>query len=253
MDESLCDLSFYMCGLTELQEIRNKFQANLREWFDIAHSLVAIASIGSLQVAEESSINDHPYSFHVPVQTTLGVSLASINQIKYSKILEIYIDHKLAITELVFGRIIQLWYDFLNQLTEYLLKRSLAGSDDYPKIQGLISEFKSSDVQKIIQQFDRISAIKKISKIENYLEQKIDNEYRERITTAITVRNLLEHNQGVIRDSDLSKMKSTSIKLINESCQEQDFLIGEKVEITIYEVFRLKQAFYHASKQLIPN
>ncbi|MBD2536921.1 hypothetical protein H6G97_50005 [Nostoc flagelliforme FACHB-838] len=177
-----------------------------------------------------------------------------MNELQYSKMFEIYDTHKTAISELVFLRIIQVWYEFINQLVEHLVKERLAGCKNYPKIQILMSKITSKDeIPKIIEKFDRTSNIKKLTEIENYLERKIDEEYRERIKLAITVRNLLEHNQGVIRESDLKLVASTSIKLINQSCQEQDFLIGEKVEITIYEVFRLKQAFYHASKQLIPN
>ncbi len=48
-------------------------------------------------------------------------------------------------------------------------------------------------------------------------------------------------------------MGSNSLKLINKSCQEQDYLAGEKVLITIYELFRLKQVFYNAAKNLIPD
>jgi hypothetical protein len=76
---------------------------------------------------------------------------------------------------------------------------------------------------------------------------------KQQIKKAIIVRNLLEHNHGIVRDKDRAQTGTNSIKLIDESCQEKDFKTDEKVQITIYELFRLKQVLYHAAKELIPD
>ncbi|MGF1938142.1 MAG: hypothetical protein RM347_027935 [Nostoc sp. ChiQUE02] len=244
-----------MCDFTELQTIRNNFRDDLTQWFDIAHTLVALASLGSDTVFENLDINP-VYSFRVPIKTSLGLSLASINDLKYSKMGEIYLNHKLAIPELIFERLIQLWYKFLNQIVEQLVKESLAGSQNYPEIEKLIIKSKGKEeiIKLICKEFEfDIKNIKKTKKIENYLGQKIDAAHHQNITVAIILRNLLEHNKGIIRENDLNSLNSNSIKLINDSCQEQNFLLGEKVKITIYEVYKLKNLPYHISKQLIPD
>lgn len=155
-----------MCGFTELQTIRNNFRDDLRQWFDIAHTLVALASLGTGTVLENLDINQ-VYSFHIPINTSLGLTLASINDLKYSRMCEIYLNHKLAITELVFERLIQIWYDFLNQIVEQLVKESLAGNQNYPEIEKLITKFdgKQEIIKSICKNFDfNIKNIEKIKK-----------------------------------------------------------------------------------------
>lgn len=136
-----------MCDFGELQTIRDNFQDDLKQWFDIAHTLVALASLGSDTVFD-NFYTDPVYSFHIPIHTSLGLTLASINDLKYSKMYEIYLNNKLAIPELIFERLIQLWYDFVNQIVEELVKLSLAGDQNYPEIKNLI--IKSKDKNEII-------------------------------------------------------------------------------------------------------
>lgn len=241
-----------MCSSSELQTLCIKFQSELRTWFNIAHSLVAIADLGYDKIEEQIVIDDIDYTFSVPITTTFGISFATLNKLPYSKILGIYLEHKQAIVELVFGRIVQIWYDFLNRMYEQILKETFAGVKTYTGIQDLVNGKNVEDIDKMVKEFDlRTGGVRKIEKMETYLDKKIDDDYKQRITVCITVRNLLEHNQGFIRQSDLDNLESQSIKLINLSFQEQDFLVSERVEITIYELFRLKQCFYYASKQLI--
>ncbi|OUL27061.1 hypothetical protein BV378_10270 [Nostoc sp. RF31YmG] len=244
-----------MSSLTELQNIRNKFQFDLREWFNKAHSFVAITSLGIDIVQDEINTHNSFYSFAVPISTSLGESLAEISKLQYSEMFAIYLTHKEVITELFYGRIIQLWYDFLNQIIEQLVRVSFIDSSKYPKLHEKISFIKTIDenIKIIRRNFDNSSGVDKIDKVEEYLGQKIDENLRQLIKVAITVRNLLEHNQGVIRDRDLNVLNITAIELINESCQEQDYFIDQKVRISIYEVYRLKNIFYHTSNQLIPN
>ncbi len=74
------------------------------------------------------------YVFAVPVSTSVGLSFATINNLEYSKIFEIYFNHQGVIAELVYGRIIQRWYDFLNQIIEEIVKESITGIKNYPNI-----------------------------------------------------------------------------------------------------------------------
>jgi len=250
-----------MNDLTELINIRDKFQASLRDWFDIAHALIATTSIGAETVIGYMQSNpDASYSFAVPVIINEDQSFASINKLSYEEIFKRYFSHKGAITELVYGRIVQQWYDFLNQIIEQVVKDHITGVKIYPKIPKVEVKLDFStenileEVPRLIKEsFDFKKNYEKTKLLEDCLEQKIDENLKKEIKKAIIVRNILEHNQGFIRNKDLKDTGSNSIKLINSSCQEQDWKSGEKIEITIYELYRLKNLFYHISKQLIPD
>ncbi|MGI8499956.1 MAG: hypothetical protein ACR2LR_02285 [Hassallia sp.] len=247
--------------LIELKKIRDYFQNDLREWFDIAHTLIAITSLGSWKVIEYMQSNsDASYSFAVPIAVNGSLNLASLNKLSYEKMFQTYHNHKGAIAELVYERLIQRWYDFLSQIIEQIVKYHITGVKSYPKIPKVKIEVNFSD-DKFLEQFPTLikdsfdfqKNIEKTKLIEDCLEQKIDDEFKQQIKKAIITRNLLEHSQGIIRTKDTKDLGINSIKLIDDHCVEKEFKVGERVEITIYELFRLKQAFYNTSKILIPE
>ncbi len=177
---------------------------------------------------------------------------------KYQKIFEICFNNKGAIAELIYGRIVQQWYDLLNKIIEQIVKEHLAGIKSYPKIPTVKVELDFNienfleEVPKLAREnFDFTKAVEKTKVIETSLEQNLDEELKQQIKKTIIVRNLLEHNQGIVRDKDRKQTGTNSIKLIDNSCQEKDFQTDEKVEITIYKLFRIKQVFDRAAKKLI--
>lgn len=250
-----------MNELTELIKIRTNFQASVKNWFDIAHALIATTSIGADTVIEYMQSNpDACYSFAVPININERQTFATISKLSYQEIIQRYLSHKGAITELVYGRIIQQWYDFLNQIIEQVVKDHITGVKIYSKIPKVDIKLDFStesileEVPRLIKEsFDFKKSHEKTKLLEDCLGQKIDENLKKEIKKAIIVRNTLEHNQGIIRNKDINDTGSNSIKLIDSSHKEQDLECGDKIEITIYELYRLRNVFYHGSKQLVPD
>lgn len=245
--------------MTKLQKICNAFKERLKTWFDVAHSLLAISEIGADQVSEDlQSDPDADYSFSFPTYIDGEPNIINLSTLEYVKMDETYHRHKGAITELVYERIIQEYYHFLNQIIEQIVKEHITGIKLYPNIPKLqISvNFSNQDILAEIptlirESFDFVKNVDKISKIEKCLGKKLDDDWKKEIKKAIIVRNLLEHNQGIIRDRDIKDFGNSSIQLLDNSGIKKDFQEGDKVEITIYELFKLKQVFQHTSKGLI--
>ncbi|MFN6034459.1 MAG: hypothetical protein ACK48B_10535, partial [Dolichospermum sp.] len=52
------DFCIIMSDLIELKKIRDDFQNDLRDWFDIAHSLIAITSTGVDEISKEHLLSN---------------------------------------------------------------------------------------------------------------------------------------------------------------------------------------------------
>lgn len=256
------DFCIIMSDLIELKKIRDDFQNDLRDWFDIAHSLIAITSTGVDEISKEHLLSNPEagYSFPVPISINGSPTLVSLNKLSYGEMFRIYKDHKGVIAELIYERIIQRWYDFLNQIIEQIVKYHITGIKSYiniPKVEIKVDFTQDNLLQQlpslIKERFEFKKNIEKTGLIEKCLEQNIDNELKQQIKKAIITRNLLEHSQGIIREQDTKELGSNNIKLIGADCKEKDFKVGDRVEITIYGLFKLKQVFYHTSKILIPE
>jgi hypothetical protein len=121
--------------MTELSTIRDNFQDDLKDLFNMAHAFIATTEIGATKIIDTLRESpDASYAFAIPFATTDGVALANINQLEHAKIFEIYFHNKGVIAELFYVQIIQRWYDFLNQVVEQIVKEHLAGTKRYPKI-----------------------------------------------------------------------------------------------------------------------
>ncbi|MDM3846525.1 MAG: hypothetical protein PT116_16175 [Aphanizomenon gracile PMC638.10] len=247
-----------MTELIELNKIRNDFQTAVKEWFDIAQTFITIAKLGVLSMDIKSS------NLVIPKYLNESLNFVTFNKLSDGEMLVTYCNHNGAIAELIYGRMLQRWYNFLNQIMEQIVKYHFASVKSYPNIYNINNKVKidfsqdnlSEKLPDFIRRFDyKITNIEKIKVIEECLKQNIDAELKQEIKKAIITRNLLEHNQGIIRKTDIEGLGSNSIKLFVDEgsieIQEKDFTEGERVEITIYEIFRLKETLYNTSKILI--
>lgn len=250
-----------MSELIELKNIRDSFQQDLRDWFDVGHSLIATTLFGIDKIKEYTLSNpEASYSFNVPISFKNRKISAKINTLNLQEVAEIYYSHKGAITELIYGRFIQKWYDFLNQIIEQVTRYHITSVKNYsnlPKIELKLDLFNDNLLEEVPKlswlKFDSYKGVDKTKEIEKILSKKLEDNLSYEIKKSIIVRNLLEHRQGIIQDKDISGTGKKSIKLIDAFGEEKEFNSGDKVEITISEIFRLKQVFYNAAKSLIPD
>ncbi|MBE9249425.1 hypothetical protein IQ226_09645 [Dolichospermum sp. LEGE 00240] len=246
-----------MRELIELGKIRDDFQKDLRDWVDIAHTFIEFAKRGMSNMNSNASSD-----LKIFTHEDKSLKLETLNRLSYNDMILIYVNHKGAIAELIYGRMLQRWYNFLNQIIEQIVKYHFANVKSYPNIYNINKikiDFSQDDLSEklpdFINRFDKINNIDKIEVVEQCLKQNIDEELKQEIKKAIITRNLLEHNQGIIRKKDIEGLGSNSIKLFVDEgsipIQEKDFTEGERVEITIYEIFCLKETLYNTSKILI--
>jgi hypothetical protein len=246
-----------------MKKIRDCFQQELVESLQIAHSLIAISSLGEEPLLENMKKNpESGHQFAIPIPGAMGIEIAKLNFMTWKDIFATYHAHKAAIHELVHAQMVQKWYDFLNQLFEKVVKDHFSGVKSYPKVPQLkvTIDFSIDNSTTLIQNiperarewFDFIKAEEKINKIEKILGIQIDQQLKSSIKKHIIVRNILEHNNGVIRDRDVKDLGSQVINLFDDSATDKDFKVGDRVKITFYELLRIRHDFHKAASIMIP-
>jgi hypothetical protein len=250
-----------MSDLIELKEIRDDFHNDLRYWFNIGHTLIGMKKIAFVEMMKEEKLDEKKVTLAIPTNENGILKLDILSELTYQQMLETCFSNPDPIVELVYERIIQRYYDFLSQIMEQIVKYHITGIESYkniPKIEIKLDFSKSKDhfleqfPVLIKNSFDFRKNIEKTELIEKCLEKKIDEELKQEIKKAIITRNLLEHSHGIIREQDVKSLGRNSIKLIDDHCVEKEFKLGEKVEITIYEIFSLNHILYSTSNILIP-
>ena len=246
-----------------MQEIRARFQQELVESLQIAHSLIAISSLGEEPLLENMRKNpESGYKFVMPIPASMEIGILNLSFMTWGDIYSIYDAHKAAIPELVHAQMVEKWYDFLNQLFEKIVIDHFSGVKSYPKVPELkvTIDFSIDNSTTLIENiperarewFDFIKADKKIGKIEKLLGIRIDQQLKSDIKKHIVVRNLLEHNKGVIRCRDVNELGNQVINLIDDSATSKDFKVGDRVKITFYELLRIRDDFHKAASIMIP-
>ncbi|MCT7979760.1 hypothetical protein [Laspinema olomoucense] len=244
-----------------MKNIRDLFQADLDRSLKLAKSLVALEIFGENQL-EKLIKNDPEHKISMGVGTSLH---PDIEKVLTKDLLTELQSNPGIVQEIVHGYLIQVWYEFLGQIFQAILHEHFCGPNDYSKLPKInvqldlaisnSSNIVSNIEEKAANWFEHEKNHEKINKIEKYLEISIDENLKQRIKKYIIVRNVIQHNRGVLRDQDLETLgrKGGNITLINDSQQHQAYTAGERVMISYWEVEALKNDLYEASNQLIPG
>ena len=250
--------------MQQMQEIRNSFQEDIEESVKVAHALLAIASIGEMEITNKTCEEQNSsYQFVAPCTQSGLVNLEVFSSVTYKDIIGIYFNHKGALPELVHAQLIQKWYGFLNQLVEQMVYDHVSGVRLYPKIRNkkvelnleVVERNNLVQIQEISRRFreafDFEKGYEKLAQVANWLNIEVDKDLKDSIKKHIIVRNLLQHNHGCIRDSNLKELGKASIQLIDESINIKEFKVEERVKISIYELFRVWEDFHKVADTLI--
>ena len=73
---------------------------------------------------------------------------------------------------------------------------------------------------------------------------------KERIKKHIIVRNIFQHNEGVIREYDIKKMGNRPINVLGPDVEPMEYGVGTLPNITYWELERLCSDFSDAAKIL---
>lgn len=243
-----------------MKNIRDSFQADLDRWLRLAKSLVALEIFGEDQL-EKLIKNDPEHKISMGVGTPPPPDRKKV--LAKDLLTELQSNHGI-VQEIVHGYLIQIWYEFLRKIFEKILEEHFSGQRYYPNAPNIkiglnFAEDDDSNIISNIQKkasksFDFIDNDEKMGKIAKSLKTKINQGLQDRIIKHIIVRNVIQHNRGVLRDEDLQKLgcQGGNISLIDDQNKPKQYKQGDRVVISYWEVEALKNDLYEASNQLIP-
>lgn len=247
-----------------MQEIRDTFQKELDELLLLAKGFIALINFGKFYL-EQFDPNTE-FSVHVRHESPLLPSVTS-ELVNFGDILNIYGHNQNAIEEMIHTQSVQKWHDFLGKVYEQILIEQLGGKKSYAALNNVsikkidLSTAEANNIITKVQEsalssFNFEPADKRLDTIITALERKktIPNELKKAIQKHITVRNVFQHNNGVLRTDDIKKWDkgATEITLLDKDAIPEQKKAGDALIITYWELEAVKQDFYQAASLLIP-
>jgi hypothetical protein len=233
----------------ELKKICEEVENDLTEWFQVALTLESIITLGHNLIIKDMTddIDTSITCFKYSLKTTTGQYID--NQLSFKQVIEGYSNYNSIIVELVFLRIVQHWYDFLNKIIELVVKEHISGVKIYKDIPitnvafDLNNFCSTEDLPELIKDsFDKnIKNIDKTKKITKCLGVTLDNDSQQCIKKAIIVRNLLEHNKGIVRQKDLNDLGGQLFLIYNGELKQ--YGVNARVVLTTSDLYDLVVVF----------
>ena len=169
----------------------------------------------------------------------------------HQKIHDELIENRNLVLSLYFGEIIQLWYDYLMDIYKELLLWNIYSDGHFiiqsenikvdlslPKEQLI-----NSIIEGAVRNFDFLPANEKLTRVKKALSRSDDewhvgDEYIKSIRINILIRNIMQHNLGIISEDD--------IKALGCGFFEEDYgdsivkkSVGMKISRTPYDIEKL--------------
>lgn len=165
------------------------------------------------------------------------------------------------IFEIYLSKIIQLWFDFLEDLYKYALTNNLYHKGRYSvpteklKIDLSISseEIKKEIIDKAVENFSFLSAKEKLSRIKKIYNMKTelhDNKDINLININIQIRNIIQHNMGIIQKSDLDILGVNEIEEDEGISKKVLKKEGDKILRTPFDIENLVEAMINSANKI---
>lgn len=245
-----------------LSAIALKFALNLALSNHMAHSLTALVRWGEMVL--KAHLDRYP-------EATFAVGIGHPETAKVSTtprpvrlLLEVFSQRDTVTNELMHAQVIQYWQDFLDALLLELARRHFTGSRTYPGL-GTIQlrlDCRQVDhsclvdqvVERAAREFAFMEAMDKLRLAAKALGVCIPQELTRAIKKDVTVRNVLQHNDGILRDEDLKRLglKGAGLPLLDKSGQERRHHAGDRVAISFWELLLTCADLLDAARLLIP-
>lgn len=244
-----------------MQLIRDDFHASIRTEIEVALGLYFVLNVGRVQYAQIA--NSYPNSRAFvgsgnPISNPRTIAFAPTHS---------FVSNTLAAQpNLVFegfhASIVQHWFDFLLKVYTFCAGEAISGvrhrnipdidiAYNFERAPGVSLE--TSLVIACREAFDFKQADEKLRVVRTALGvdlQGVQSEVRV-IKENIIIRNMIQHNKGIIRDEDLRRLGANSI-----SCDEGNAVIqkvaGDRVQRTAYDLEACVTAMMTVSSVLVP-
>lgn len=162
------------------------------------------------------------------------------------------------------GSLVQLWNNFLCDLFAQAVRVSLAKPGTYalPVLDLRLDAFEeltegnlgSSIVAAARKRFDDAVSVKKkardVAKILGVDLRPVENQLR-RLADNIVVRNVLQHNHGILRQRDLEEAGADHIDF-DEGDAIRPLRLGDRVFRSVYDINEFAHAMGDVAKTLVP-
>jgi hypothetical protein len=246
-----------------LRAIGIKFALNLALSIDMAHSLTALVRWG--EIAVKAYLDRYPEATF-----TVGIghpetATVSTTPRPLRRLLEVFSHRDTVTNELMHAQVIQYWQDFLDELLLELTRRHFTGSRTYRGLgaiqlrldcrqvndENLIDEL----VERAGREFAFMEAAEKLRLAARALGASIPQQLSRAIKKDVTVRNVLQHNDGILRDEDLKRLglKGAGLPLRDNRGEERRHHAGDRVAISFWEVMGVCADVLEAATVLIPD
>jgi hypothetical protein len=179
--------------------------------------------------------------------------------------------------ELVHAYLVQSWHGFLDSLFETMLEQHFAGRAIYD-LGSMPVHFKSSEdtpetvvanIQlRALEHFCmRMSSDDKMRVVEKALNAKMPEDLAHNIRKHVIVRNVLQHNRGMLRPRDLQRLNADSLKYPCVEGDEQGdyynpgqirdyrmrtYRVGDTVAVDAMVLDQVYYDFVAAARTLVP-
>ncbi len=243
-----------------MRSIRESFLSAWDTSVALAHSLTYFLMFGERGLAQHlKDYGDVDFFIGVGHPEDSRVSL----KMKVSEVLQLHKEHPTAVEEMVHARLVQQWHDFLESLYVQLVKEHLVEGKHHPGLETMSVKVDFRDpgdlaedvARAATQQFAYSEAPAKLRTVAAALDVEIPTALSESIRKHVAVRNVLQHNEGVLRDVDLRFLgrEGSYITLQNNSDEPAATSVGERVKVTFWELVAVRNHFRAAALQLVPN
>jgi hypothetical protein len=246
-----------------LSGIGRKFGLNLALSVNMAHSLTALVRWG--EIALKAHLDRYPEATFVVGIGHPETATVSTTPRPVRLLLEVFSQRDTVANELIHAQVIQYWHDFLDELLLELARRHFTGWRIYPglgTVQLRLDCRRVGDpclVDQVVEgagrEFGFMEAMDKLRLAARALRVSIPQELSRAIKKDVTVRNVLQHNDGILRDEDLKRLglKGAGLPLRDNSGEERRHHAGDRVAISFWELMAACANLLDAAGLLIPK
>lgn len=193
------------------------------------------------------------YSDQFSISPMVGINL-SVEPIPMPDIKEFRVTFPSFIYEVYHGKFVQSWIYFVEDIFSFFLDLHFEGKRTFKEFEGPIKlDFKNIDIRKninalikdtIIDDFNNKGYVKKFKLINDGIfkfERKKEDEFTI-VRNNVEIRNLIQHNKGIVDISGLKKLGSKEIKIMDKNGEYEIYREHDKIILSIPEIFEFKRS-----------
>jgi hypothetical protein len=246
-----------------LLPIRGKFILNVGHSMDMANSLTALVRRGQAELS--AHVARYPEAtFTVglgdPETATLRTRARPIRAL-----LDVFSQRDTVTNELIHAQVIQYWHDFLDELLAELVRRHLAGSRPYVGLGAIDLKLDCREitpanlvdrlVERAAKEFAFMESMEKLRVAAKALSASVPDTLMRAVRKHVTVRNVLQHNDGILRHEDLRRLglAGAGLPMTDSKGEPAVCHAGERVAVSFWELMLVCGDLCDAAMLLVPD